>query len=405
MIGPVTLNFFRAVITECGHPSGFLTWMHGRRRPSHSKLSAVTPRKAALLAHLSLVHATNSMRYREAGVDIDAANQAKSQIKKLARTTFSARVLREVGAFGGFFSLQGFPRNAVLVASVDGVGTKLKIAFAMNRHSTVGADLVNHCVNDILVHGAKPLFFLDYIASGRMRPSVVAELVGGIAHACRQCGCALIGGETAEMPGFYAAKEYDLAGCIVGWVERGKIIDGRSIKPGDVILGLPSAGLHTNGYSLARKVLLERARLRLGARVPGLSCSLGDELLAPHRSYAPALGPLLRKGWVKGMVHITGGGITENTPRILPANCSAEVQLGTWPVLPIFRLIQQHGGVPGDEMLRTFNMGLGMLVIVAEEDLPRVQMSLNRRRQEFWRVGRIVSGRRRVIYTENRPDP
>ncbi len=344
------------------------------------------------------------MRYREAGVDINAANQAKSQIKKLARTTFSKSVLSEVGAFGGFFSLQGLPRNTVLVASVDGVGTKLKIAFAMNRHSTVGADLVNHCVNDILVHGAKPLFFLDYIASGKMRPAVVTELVGGIAHACRQAGCSLIGGETAEMPGFYPANEYDLAGCIVGWVERSKIVDGRSIKPGDVILGLPSAGLHTNGYSLARKVLLERARLGLGARVPGLSPRLGDELLAPHLCYAPLLEPLLLKGWVKGMVHVTGGGITENTPRILPPNCSAEVQLGAWPVLPIFKLIQMHGHVPAEEMLRAFNMGLGMLVIVAEKDLPAVQTSLKRRRKEFWRVGRIVKGRRQVIYTENRLD-
>jgi phosphoribosylformylglycinamidine cyclo-ligase len=344
------------------------------------------------------------MRYREAGVDINAANQAKSQIKKLARATFSKRVLSEVGAFGGFFSLQGLPRNAVLVASVDGVGTKLKIAFAMNRHSTVGADLVNHCVNDILVHGAKPLFFLDYIASGKMRPAVVTQLVGGIAHACRQAGCSLIGGETAEMPGLYPANEYDLAGCMVGWVERSKIVDGRSIKPGDVILGLPSAGLHTNGYSLARKVLLERARLGLGARIPGLSLRLGDELLAPHLCYAPLLEPLLRKGWVKGLVHVTGGGITENTPRILPPNCSAEVQLCAWPVLPIFKLIQLHGHVPEEEMLRAFNMGLGMLVIVAEKDLPAVQTSLKRRGKEFWRVGRIVKGRRRVIYTENRLD-
>src|SRR5215831_13356497 len=239
------------------------------------------------------------MRYRDAGVDIDAARRAKSRIRHLARRTFNRRVLREVGAFGGFYALKGLPRDAALVASVDGVGTKLKIAFALNRHSTIGADLVNHCVNDIAVHGAAPLFFLDYLAMGRLRPEVVTQVVRGVARACRAAGCALIGGETAEMPGFYPPEEYDLAGCIVGWVRRPHIVDGSRIRPGDVILGLPSLGLHTNGYSLARKVLLESEAMDLKERVPELRRTLGEELLAPHRCYWRALQPLLAEGWLK----------------------------------------------------------------------------------------------------------
>ena len=309
------------------------------------------------------------MRYRDAGVDIDAATQAKARIKQLARTTFSARVLREVGAFGGFFSLQGLPRDAVLVSSVDGVGTKLKLAFALGRHDTVGADLVNHCVNDIAVHGAAPLFFLDYLATGKMHPKVVTEVVQGLAVACRRVGCALVGGETAEMPGFYPPDEYDLAGCIVGWVRRRRIIDGSSIRPGDVILGLPSRGLHTNGYSLARKVLLEQEGLPLTEAIPELGRTLGEELLAPHRCYWPTVKPLLARGWLKGLVHITGGGITDNTPRILPAGVRAEVRLGSWPVLPIFELIAQRGRVPPDDMRRTFNMGVGMMLVIGERNL------------------------------------
>src|SRR5271157_227188 len=233
------------------------------------------------------------MRYRDAGVDIDAASRAKSRIKQLARRTFNPQVLREVGAFGGFFSLQRLPRDAVLVSSVDGVGTKLKIGFALNRHSTVGMDLVNHCVNDIAVHGAAPLFFLDYLATGKMHPKVVTEVVRGVALACRSVGCALIGGETAEMPGFYPPNEYDLAGCIVGCVRRRDIVDGRRISPGDAIVGLPSLGLHTNGYSLARKVLLEKERIKLNRQVPELGRTLGEELLAPHRCYWKVVRPLL----------------------------------------------------------------------------------------------------------------
>lgn len=341
------------------------------------------------------------MRYRDAGVDIDAASRAKARIKQLARQTFNARVLKEVGAFGGFFALARLPRDAVLVASVDGVGTKLKIAFALNHHSTVGADLVNHCINDIGVHGAAPLFFLDYLATGKLRPDVVAEVVSGLARACRAAGCALIGGETAEMPGFYPPDEYDLAGCIVGWVRRRRIIDGSRIRPGDIILGLPSLGLHTNGYSLARKVLLEEKGLKLTEHVPELGRTLGDELLAPHRSYGPAIQPLLAQGKLKGLVHITGGGLTDNTPRILPAGCQAEIRLGAWPVLPIFELIARHGHVPREDMLRTFNMGLGLLVVVAQRELTRVSAVLKKQREKFWIVGRIVRGRPGVKYLES----
>ncbi len=338
------------------------------------------------------------MRYRDAGVDIDAANRAKARIKRLARRTFSASVLSDVGAFGGFFSLKGLPRDAVLVSSVDGVGTKLKIAFALDRHSTVGSDLVNHCVNDIAVHGAAPLFFLDYLAVGKLHPEVVAEVVGGLARACRSVDCSLIGGETAEMPGFYPPGEYDLAGCIVGAVSRRRVLDGSRIQPGDVVLGLASLGLHTNGYSLARRVLLGDASLPLTARIPDLDRSLGDELLAPHRCYWNLLCPLLEKRLLKGVVHITGGGLTENPPRILPANCAIEIHLGSWTVLPIFELIARLGKVPEDDMLRTFNMGIGMMLVVGEPQLNAVTTTLRRKREKFWTIGRVVKGRRRVTY-------
>jgi phosphoribosylformylglycinamidine cyclo-ligase len=338
------------------------------------------------------------MRYRDAGVDIDAASRAKAQIKRLVRPTFNARVLKDLGAFGGFFALKGLPSDAVLVSSVDGVGTKLKVAFALGRHHTVGADLVNHCVNDIAVHGAAPLFFLDYLATGKMRPEVVVEIVRGLARACRAVGCALIGGETAEMPGFYMPDEYDLAGTIVGWVSRPRIVDGSRIRPGDLVLGLPSLGLHTNGYSLARKVLLEQHGLKLTDVVPELGRTLGGELLAPHRCYWPVLQPLLAKGWLKGLAHITGGGLTDNPPRILPAGCRMEIRLGTWPVLPIFDLIARLGNVPQDDMLRTFNMGIGMVLVVGARELRRVAAALKRQRERFWIIGRIVRGRPGVKY-------
>jgi phosphoribosylformylglycinamidine cyclo-ligase len=339
------------------------------------------------------------MRYKDAGVDFLAARQAKSRIKKLARQTYNSRVLREVGAFGGFYALQGLPRDAALVASVDGVGTKLKIAFALDRHSGVGADIVNHCVNDITVHGASPLFFLDYLATGKLRPSVIDEIVGGMTKACRKAGCALIGGETAEMPGFYAPGEYDLAGTIVGWVRRRRILDGSRIRPGDLIIGLPSLGLHTNGYSLARKALLETGELKLDEAIPELGRPLGDELLVPHRCYAQVVWPLLARNWLTGLVHVTGGGITDNLPRVLPRRCQAHIVLGSWPVLPIFKLIARVGRVPQSEMLRTFNMGLGMLLVVSRRNLDAVTDALKDQKEKFWIVGRIVRGKTEVHYT------
>jgi len=338
------------------------------------------------------------MLYRDAGVDIDVATTAKASIKLLARKTFNTRVLKEVGAFGGFFSIKGLPRDAVLISSIDGVGTKLKIAFALNRHSTVGADLVNHCVNDIAVHGAAPLFLLDYLATGKMQPAVVTDVVRGLASACRSVGCALIGGETAEMPGFYPPNEYDLAACIIGWVRQREIIDGSRISAGDAIVGLPSWGLHTNGYSLARKVLLEKAGIKLTRQVPELGRTLGDELLAPHRCYWNVLRPLLAEHLLKGLVHITGGGITDNTPRILPPGARAVVRLGSWPVLPIFDLIARLGRVPEPDMLRTFNMGIGMLLIVARRKLARVTTLLAKAREKSWIIGDIQHGKPSVKY-------
>jgi phosphoribosylformylglycinamidine cyclo-ligase len=343
------------------------------------------------------------MRYSDAGVDIDAAQRAKRRIRQLARSTFNRRVLREVGAFGGFFALDGLPRDTVLVSSVDGVGTKLKIAFATGRHASVGADLVNHCVNDIAVHGAAPLFFLDYVATGRLKPEVVTEIVAGVSQACRQNGCALVGGETAEMPGFYAAGEYDLAGCIVGAVRRSRIVDGSAIRPGDAVIGLGSAGLHTNGYSLVRKVLLESAGLKLDTNIPELGRTLGDELLAPHRCYWPLIEPMLsggarRKGLLNGIVHITGGGLTENPPRILPAGCRMEIWLGSWPERPIFRLIQSAGRVPQDDMLGTFNCGIGMMLVAGQDNFDAVARLLRRKREPFWQIGRIVAGKPGVKY-------
>jgi len=340
------------------------------------------------------------MRYTDAGVDIDAASRAKARIKRLARQTFNSHVLGELGGFGGFFSISQLPRDAVLVSSVDGVGTKLKIAFALKRHTTVGADLVNHCVNDIAVHGAASLFFLDYLATGKLHPQVVTDVVEGIARACREVGCALIGGETAEMPGFYPPDEYDLAGCIVGWVRRGRIIDGSRVRPGDAILGLPSLGLHTNGYSLARRVLLAQEGVRLTQRVTELGKTLGDELLAPHRCYWRAIQPLLAKGWLNGLVHITGGGLTENPVRVLPPGCAAEIRLGSWQVLPVFELIARRGHVPLDDMLRTFNMGVGMMLIVARKNLGRVTAALEKQREKFWEIGRIVKGPPGVRYLD-----
>ena len=334
--------------------------------------------------------------YAAAGVSIAAADRAKTRIRALARGTFTPGVLCDIGSFGGLFQLPRGAKQPVLVASMDGVGTKLKLAFSTGIHSTVGRDLVNHCVNDILVQGALPLFFLDYIALGRMASATVAGLVEGLSRGCRENGCALLGGETAEMPGLYAAGEYDLAGCIVGWVERKKLITGAGIRPGDVLLGLRSAGLHTNGYALARKLLFEVAGYTPRTRLRELGTTVGAALLAEHRSYLPLLRPIL--GRLRGLAHITGGGIPGNLPRILPPNCAAEVRLSSWTPPPLFTLLQRRGDVPPADMRQTFNLGIGMILVVGPRDLPQVERHLRRQKEDAIHLGTIVRGRRRVIF-------
>jgi phosphoribosylformylglycinamidine cyclo-ligase len=339
------------------------------------------------------------MDYRQSGVDIDAGNEAVRRIKALARSTFTPGVLSEIGSFGGLFALDSARyREPVLVASADGVGTKLKVAFMTGRHDTIGADLVNHCVNDILVQGAQPLFFLDYLATGRLSPDVAERIVAGMVDACRVNRCALLGGETAEMPGFYADGEYDLAGFIVGIAERAEIVNGRAVTPGDVLIGLASNGLHTNGYSLARRVLFEEAGLRAETFVDELGTTVGDALLATHRSYLGVIGPLLDRRVVRGMAHITGGGITENLPRTLPDGCAAEVDVAAWPVPPLFELLQRRGGIARAEMLRTFNMGIGLIVVCAAGDRPTVIGELERAGETPFVIGRVVAGNRDVRY-------
>ena len=342
---------------------------------------------------------TKPTTYASAGVDIDAANRATEKIKELARTTFNARTLSEIGSFGGMFD-GAFPqmRAPVLVASADGVGTKLKIAFATNTHHTVGRDLVNHCTNDILVQGARPLFFLDYIATGRLAPETVAGIVEGVTNGCRENGCVLLGGETAEMPGFYADGEYDIAGFIVGIVDREKIIDGGAIAPGDVLLGLPSVGLHTNGYSLARKLFFEVAECAPDAYLGMLNETVGEALLRPHASYLRALEGLLDGGLMKGLAHITGGGLTENIPRILPAGTAVEIQRGSWPVLPIFEVMQEIGSVAEAEMLRTFNMGVGMVIVCSEAEAPKIRAHVESSGEVCYQIGRVTKGEKIVSY-------
>ena len=338
--------------------------------------------------------------YKAAGVDIDAGNETVRRIKSLARATFTPGVLSEIGSFGGLFQLdRDACREPVLVSSADGVGTKLKVAFMTGRHDTVGADLVNHCVNDVLVQGARPLFFLDYLATGRLSPDVAEQVITGVARGCRENGCALIGGETAEMPGFYADGEYDIAGVIVGLVERSKMIDGRSIVPGDVCIGLPSAGLHTNGYSLARRVLFDLAGLAPDTRVEELNGTVADALLAPHRSYLRAVTPLLDRGYVKGLAHITGGGVTENLPRTLPEGCAARIEFRSWEIPAIFWLLQERGSIARDEMFRAFNMGVGLVIVCSASDADRVLDTLaSSGEPHAWRLGTIVSGDREVVY-------
>ena len=306
------------------------------------------------------------MDYKASGVDIDAGNETVRRIRTLARSTFTPGVLSDIGSFGGLFRLDAASyRDAVLVSSADGVGTKLKVAFMAGRHDTVGVDLVNHCVNDILVQGAEPLFFLDYLATGRLSPDVAESVIKGMATACRENSCALLGGETAEMPGFYADGEYDLAGFIVGVAERERLITGRGIQPGDRLVGVPSSGLHTNGYSLARRIAFELLGLRVDSLVPDLGRTVADAFLEPHRSYLAMIRPLLDR--VKGMAHITGGGITDNLPRVLPHGTAALVDTSAWEVPPIFQWLQQAGRVPADDMRRTFNMGIGMILVVGKE--------------------------------------
>ena len=339
------------------------------------------------------------MDYKASGVDIDAGNETVRRIRGLARSTFTSGVLSDIGSFGGLFQLEpGRYREPVLVSSADGVGTKLKVAVMANRHTTVGVDLVNHCVNDILVQGAVPLFFMDYLATGRLSPAVAAAIVGGMAAACRDNGCALLGGETAEMPGFYAEGEYDIAGFIVGAVERERLIDGRSIAVGDVLVGVPSSGVHTNGYSLVRRIVFERLGLDVESRVPELGTTVGDALLEPHRSYLRVVRPLLETGRIKGMAHITGGGITDNLPRILPPGTSATIDTASWTVPPLFQWLQDAGQVPADDMFRTFNMGIGLIIVTARDDAGRVMKDIG---TEARIIGAIVPGDQSVTYRKS----
>ena len=339
------------------------------------------------------------MDYRQSGVDIDAGHEVVRRIKGLARGTFTPGVLSEIGAFGGLFALDAARyRSPVLVSSADGVGTKLRVAFMSGRHDTIGVDLVNHCVNDILVQGARPLFFMDYAAFGRLDPRILEQVVKGFAKACQENGCSLIGGETAEMPGMYAVGDYDLAGFIVGVVEKKKLITGRNIKPGDAVIGLSTNGLQTNGYSLARKILFEKCRYQTNTYLPEIKSTVGEALLKVHPSFLGPVSPLMDKGLIKGMAHITGGGFLDNIPRVLPEKCGVEISLGSWPVLPIFDLLQKKGNVPLDDMYRTFNMGIGFVMIVAERDVNETLKMLKKFKTfKPYVIGRVVKGAKKVV--------
>jgi phosphoribosylformylglycinamidine cyclo-ligase len=341
-----------------------------------------------------------ALTYADAGVDIAGASHAKERIKFLAQKTFNRNVLGGIGGFGALYrlDLQKF-KNPILVSSADGVGTKLKVAFALGLHHSVGADLVNHCVNDIAVQGATPLFFLDYFSSGKLDPEVTESVVTGLAEACKANGCSLIGGETAQMPGFYTDGEYDLAGFIVGAVDRDKLLTGAGIKAGDVLIGLPSTGLHTNGYSLARKLLFQVGGYKPTQYVTAIKEKAGAALMKTHRSYLHVIQKLVAAGLTSGMAHITGGGITDNLPRILPRNVTAQVELGSWPVLPIFEHLRALGQVPEDEMLRTFNMGIGLIAAIPAAKFTRAKNLLDRAEEKFYVIGRVVKGERRVQYT------
>jgi phosphoribosylformylglycinamidine cyclo-ligase len=333
------------------------------------------------------------LSYRDAGVDLDAAERAKERLKGLVASTRDRYTLSELGLFGGLYQVPDDLATPVLVSSADGVGTKLKVAFEAQRHDTVGQCLVNHCVDDILVQGARPLFFLDYLAAGEMDESVVSQVVSGIAVACKENGCVLLGGETAQMPDFYTAGEYDLAGFIVGVVEKDRVLDGRRIRPGDVLLGLASSGLHTNGYTLARRIVFDVMGLGPYDEMPGTDRSVADELLAVHRSYLAALWPLLQEERIHGLAHITGGGIPGNLPRVLPDGLGAAVDRGAWPVPAVFRTLQERGGVDRFEMDRVFNMGVGMIAVVPPGDAGAVTSAVTGHGVEVWDLGRVEPGK------------
>lgn len=342
----------------------------------------------------------SGLSYRDAGVDIDAATEAMKSVKGVIRKTFDENVLCDIGTFGAMYNFDAKNyQEPVLVSSVDGVGTKLKLAFMTGRHDTVGIDLVSHCVNDILVQGARPLFFLDYVACGKLDPAVIADVITGVANGCRYAGCALIGGETAELPEMYHEGEYDLAGTIIGVVDRSKIVDGSTVRPGDVIIGLKSSGLHTNGYSLARKICFSVAGLTHSDPMPGVGLSVGDALLAPHRSYARVIQILMKVVRIKGMAHITGGGITDNLPRSLGEGHGAIIDLNAWHVPPLFKFLQDKGQVAQAEMLRTFNMGMGYLVVVAAEEADKALDTLRLGNEDARIIGRVVAGENEVNYT------
>ncbi len=336
--------------------------------------------------------------YRDSGVDIDAQDEALREVRRIVRDTFTPNVLSDIGSFGGLFraAFDGMEKP-ILVSSTDGVGTKLRVAQAMKIHDTVGYDLVCHCVNDILVQGARPLFFLDYYATGKLRPPVMTDVVRGMARACRENNTALIGGETAEMPGFYGDDDYDIAGFIVGVVDESHLLNGKTVREGDVLLGLPSVGLHTNGYSLARRVLVEKAGFDYQTILPEIG-KIGEALLQPHISYLKPLIPLIEQGTIHALAHITGGGLTDNVPRVLPDTLDARIKLGSWPVLPIFRLIYEKGGIDREEMLRVFNMGIGMVVIAAPDQVDTIVRHLTRIDQKCFFIGNVVKGSGRVQY-------
>jgi phosphoribosylformylglycinamidine cyclo-ligase len=336
--------------------------------------------------------------YKDSGVDIDAQDEALREVRRIARDTYTPGVMSDIGSFGGLFrgTFEGI-ESPILVSSTDGVGTKLRVAQAMKIHDTVGYDLVSHCVNDILVQGARPLFFLDYYATGKLRPPVMTDVIRGMARACRENGCALIGGETAEMPGFYGDDDYDVAGFILGVVDARNLIDGKAVREGDVLIGLPSVGLHTNGYSLARRVLFDKLGYDYQSIIPGIG-KAGEVLLQPHISYLKPLLPLVEERAIHALAHITGGGLTDNVPRVLPETLDARIKLGSWPVLPVFSFIYEKGQVERDEMLRVFNMGIGMVMIVAPADVDRVSKRFTQLAQPYYFIGNVVKGSGKVQY-------